>query len=83
MHAALKTAINEAQTDTAHGMPLLSAFGEEREFWERAQRDRRQQESHNVLLLAVKHKQQQTRTGCQQQGFVGVLLAPVSLQTVS
>ncbi len=35
VHAALKTAINEAQTDTAHGMPhmseILTAFGEEQE----------------------------------------------------
>ena len=35
VHAALKTAINEAQTDTAHGMPplreILTALGEEQE----------------------------------------------------
>ena len=35
VRTALKTAINEAQTDIAHGMPLLSeiltAFGEEQE----------------------------------------------------
>ena len=66
VHTALKTSIKAAQAETAHGMPLLSeiltAFEEEQEtlkgfarkLWERAQKDRRQENSHNALLLAVR-----------------------------
>ena len=66
VHSALKAAITEAQMDTAYDMPLLSEIltkfedeqeglkGHARAFWDRAQKDRRQEESHHALLLAVK-----------------------------
>ena len=89
VHAALKTAIKEAQADTAHGMPLLSeiltAFEEEQEtlkgfarkFWERAQKNRRQEDSDKALLLAVRTNNDDQATAQPAQTLAPVFAALV------